>query len=137
MQWSAAPHGGFTTGTPWIEANPNFTSINVEASVRDGASIFAHYRKLIALRKEMPVIIEGRYDAYLEDHAQCFAYTRTLSGRKLVVIANFSGERLSIDVPEPMRGAGRSVISNYAPLDTLGTRVALQPFEAFAIEFAA
>jgi oligo-1,6-glucosidase len=134
MQWRAAAHGGFTTGTPWIEANANFASINVEASLADEASIFAHYRKLIALRKQMPVIVEGRYEAQLVDHPQCFAYTRTLAARKLVVIANFFGDPVSIEVPELMRGAGRCVISNYAPVERLGATVALKPYEAFAID---
>jgi oligo-1,6-glucosidase len=137
MQWSDAPHGGFTTGTPWIEANRNFATINVAASVGDKNSIFAHYRKLIALRKEMPVIVDGRYEAQLEDHPRCFAYTRTLDGRTLAVIANFSGEPVTVEVPEPMRGAGRCVISNYAPVDTLGATVELKPYEAFAIELRA
>lgn len=62
MQWNAEPHAGFTTGTPWIGANPNHVSINVAAALADEASIFAHYRKLIALRKAEPAVVYGRFE---------------------------------------------------------------------------
>lgn len=31
VQWDDSPNAGFTTGTPWIEVNPNYTAINVAA----------------------------------------------------------------------------------------------------------
>ncbi|WP_405048797.1 alpha-amylase family glycosyl hydrolase [Rhizobium sp. NLR22b] len=49
MQWSAAPYGGFSTGAPWIEVNPNYPKVNAEAAIKDEKSIWNHYRKLIAL----------------------------------------------------------------------------------------
>ena len=33
MQWDAGPHGGFTTGDPWLPVNPNHTWLNAEAQV--------------------------------------------------------------------------------------------------------
>ncbi|MDQ0340727.1 hypothetical protein J2S00_003553 [Caldalkalibacillus uzonensis] len=35
MYQSVEPHAGFTTGTPWVAVNPNYTSINVEAALKD------------------------------------------------------------------------------------------------------
>jgi oligo-1,6-glucosidase len=133
MQWSAAPHGGFTTGTPWIEANPNFSTINVEASLTDEESILAHYRELIALRKQLPVIVQGRYQSFLDDHPACIAYTRALDGDVLAVLANFSAEPVTLEVPDALQGSGECLISNYRPVRALGRTVHLAPFEAFAI----
>ncbi len=48
MQWNTEANAGFTTGTPWIDVNPNYTEINAEAAVADPESIFHYYRKLIA-----------------------------------------------------------------------------------------
>ena len=31
VQWDDSPNAGFTTGTPWIEVNPNYTAINAAA----------------------------------------------------------------------------------------------------------
>ena len=32
MQWNSSKNAGFTTGTPWINVNPNYTAINTEAA---------------------------------------------------------------------------------------------------------
>lgn len=132
MQWSAAPHGGFTTGTPWIEANPNFATINVEASLGDEASIFWHYRRLIALRKELPIIVEGRYAPLLEDHPAVMAYTRTLGDQRLLVVGNFTATTVAIEVPASVRGRLSPLIFNYAPIAEIGPVLTLKPYETFA-----
>ncbi|HZY50452.1 MAG TPA: alpha-glucosidase [Devosia sp.] len=132
MQWSAAPHGGFTTGTPWIEANPNFATINVEASLGDDASIFAHYRRLIALRKELPIIVEGRYAPLLEDHPAVMAYTRTLGDQRLLVVGNFTATTVAIEVPASVRGRLSPLIFNYAPVAEIGPVLTVKPYETFA-----
>ena len=133
MQWSSALHGGFTTGTPWIDANPNFATINVAASLEDKASIFAHYRRLIALRKDLPIVVDGRYQGYLDDHPAVVAYTRTLGAETLAVLANFSGAPVTVEVPGPIQVAGRSLVSVYDPVEAIGSSVSLRPYEAFAV----
>ncbi|WP_245422893.1 alpha-glucosidase [Rhizobium sp. S9] len=90
MQWSAAPHGGFSTGVPWIEVNPNYSKVNAEAAIKDEKSIWNHYRKLIALRKSHPVIIYGEYRSWLDQHPDVFVYTRTLDRSWIIVVANFT-----------------------------------------------
>jgi oligo-1,6-glucosidase len=132
MQWSPAPHGGFTTGTPWIEANPNFATINVAASVVDEASIFAHYRRLIALRKDLPIVIEGRYAPLLEDDPHVMAYTRTLGEERLLVVGNFTDRSLTVELPEAVRGTMSPLVANYTPVTAIGAALTLQPHEAFA-----
>src|SRR5690606_13758896 len=87
MQWTAEKHGGFTTGVPWIEVNSNFTRINAAQSVGDERSIWNHYRRLIALRKAHPIIIYGRYQPYLDQDPDVFAYTRSLGEQTLLVLA--------------------------------------------------
>jgi oligo-1,6-glucosidase len=137
MQWNAGMHGGFTTGTPWIEANPNHRDVNVEACLADEQSILAHYRKLIALRKQMPIIIHGRYQSHLDDHPAVVAYTRSLADQVLAVVANFSAKTLSLELPETLRGDGRCLISNYRPVTQLGQTIMLAPYEAFAVLMSA
>ncbi|MDP1729767.1 MAG: alpha-glucosidase [Devosia sp.] len=133
MQWSAAPHGGFTTGTPWIEANANHATINVEASLADETSIWSHYRKLVALRKSSPVVVLGRYRSYLAEHKSCLVYSRTLGAQRIIVVANFSPMLTTVDLPEEIRTEGESLISNYDPVLRLGKAISLKPFEAFAV----
>lgn len=126
MQWSAAPNAGFTTGTPWIGVNPNYRTINVEAQENDPDSVLCFYRRLIALRRELPIITEGDYALLLADHPQIFAYQRSWQGQRLYVICSFSAQ--TFDAPEilPYCG-GRLLLCNYAPD---GDAQTLRPYEA-------
>ena len=129
MQWSNEPNAGFTTGAPWIKTNPNYNEINAASCLGDETSIFWHYKKLIGLRKSCPVIVYGHYRSFLDDHPQCFAYMRTMDQERLAVIANFSGQQISIDVPEALRLAGSNLIANYQPVTAFGATLDLAPYE--------
>ena len=45
MQWDASDNGGFTSGTPWLQVNKNYKTINAAAQVNDPDSVFAYYKK--------------------------------------------------------------------------------------------
>jgi oligo-1,6-glucosidase len=115
MHWDASPHAGFTTGEPWIKLNPNYTTINAEAAIKDENSVFHYYRKLIQLRKRMPVIIEGEYALLLAEHDEIYAYTRTYGNDKLLIMANMSGDEAAFESPVELTGRQATlVISNIA-----------------------
>jgi oligo-1,6-glucosidase len=92
MQWDDSPHGGFTTGTPWLAANPNYKEVNVARQVDDPDSVLTHYQRLIRLRHDEPAVAYGDFTLRLADHDQLFAYTRRHEGTELLVLANFSGD---------------------------------------------
>ena len=137
MQWSDAPHGGFTTGTPWIELNPNYPAINAASALADPESVFAHYRTLIALRRRHPIIVAGDCEPFAEEDDGVVAYVRRLGAERLSVVANFTGEGRTFDVPEGMRADGVCLIANRAPRTALAARLELAPYEAFAVLSAA
>lgn len=62
MQWSNEENAGFTTGKPWLKLNPNYTKINVEKDLEDTNSIFYTYQKLIRLRHENAVVVDGDFE---------------------------------------------------------------------------
>ncbi|MRX71565.1 alpha,alpha-phosphotrehalase [Bacillus lacus] len=114
VQWDNSEHAGFTTGTPWIAVNPNYTNINAQQALHDQDSVFHFYRKLIQLRKENDIIVYGTYDLLLRDHEQIFAYTRTLGNETLLVITNFSSETPVFKLPEQIAYRSKEIlISNY------------------------
>ncbi|TOI10495.1 alpha,alpha-phosphotrehalase, partial [Vibrio parahaemolyticus] len=76
MQWNSQKHAGFTEGTPWLEVAQNYSEINAEAAVADLNSVFYFYKRLIELRKQVPVITDGRYEDLLPEHQRIFAYAR-------------------------------------------------------------
>ncbi|MBT9369805.1 alpha-glucosidase [Rhizobium sp. CSW-27] len=133
MQWSEEPHGGFSEGTPWIEMNPNYVTINAEAAVADESSVFHHYRRLITLRKTHDVIVYGHYQSWLDQHPQAFVYTRSLGDERLTVIANIASEALSLDLPDELRTTGEPLIWTHAPVATIGESLQLAAWESLAL----
>jgi len=59
MQWSAAPNGGFTSGTPWEPLQADWKTKNVAAQDSSRRSLLNHYRKLIQLRNANPALNRG------------------------------------------------------------------------------
>ncbi|RSK26643.1 alpha-glucosidase [Bacillus sp. HMF5848] len=132
MQWNDSENAGFTTGTPWIQVNPNYSEINAEKAVKDENSIYNYYKALIKLRKQEPAIVHGSYELLLEDDEQIYAYTRTYNGEKLLVITNFSSETPTFTLPSHITFSTKEVlISNYevdAQEDI--ANIELKPYEA-------
>ena len=126
MQWNAGDNAGFTTGTPWIKVNPNYTRINVEAQEADPNSVLNYYRRLVQLRKDEDVIRDGDYQEILPDWDNIFAYSRNDGQKKLSVIANFSGEEVRYPA-WTMDTAGEPILGNYNSLPAEGV---LRPYEA-------
>lgn len=133
VQWSDAPGAGFTTGEPWIDINPNYTEINAEQARQDPTSIYAHYRQLAQLRKELPLIVDGDYRPWLEAHPQILAYSRHLDGQTLSVVANVGSTPLQLDVPAGLQVRGQALVGNYGAREQIGAVIDLAPYEAFAI----
>jgi oligo-1,6-glucosidase len=98
VQWDASPSAGFTTGTPWLPVNPDHVEWNAAAQRDDPQSVLAHYRRLIALRHENPVVALGDFAMLLPDHDDVYAFTRSLDGETLLVVCNVS--RRSCDLSD-------------------------------------
>lgn len=128
MQWDASENGGFTSGTPWLQVNKNYKTINAAAQVNDPDSVFAYYKKLIALRHTNEVMVNGVYDVLIPDHPQIYAYTRTLGDKQLLVLCNDSDINAAIpaEIQEKIHVAKNILIQNYNDTD----ESTLRPYEA-------
>ena len=91
MQWSDGKNAGFTDGTPWFALNPNYTVINAENALEDKNSVFYYYQKLILLRKEYQVFLDGSFTLLLPEDEKIFAYVRKNEDSELLVA--FQGEQ--------------------------------------------
>jgi trehalose-6-phosphate hydrolase len=134
MQWTAEPHGGFTSGTPWIHTSGNEDQINAAAAVADPDSVYWYYRRLIDLRKTVPLITTGRYALIAREHPSVYAYWRHGDGEALLVVNNFSGAPTTMEVPpEVSRYRSREVlISNEeAPGQQSAGSFHIRPYESF------
>lgn len=124
MQWDDSENAGFTTGTPWLKLNNNYDSINVQEALADKNSIFYYYQKLIRLRHDMPIITTGIYELLDAQDAEVYAYRRVGEKDQLLVINNFTDQKLTRGYHVP--SDAELIISNYS--DDQGE--ALRPYEA-------
>ena len=126
MQWDAGPEAGFTTGKPWLPVNPNHTIINAAEQLKRPDSVFRYYQKLIALRKELDVVVYGHYALLEPEHPDLFVYTRTLGDESLLVVCNFSEQEQAYSIPAEYSGA-EILIANYPDKAPAGF---VRPWEA-------
>lgn len=133
MQWDNSAHAGFTTSEPWIPVNPNYSDINAKNALADPESIFYYYKKLISLRKEYKIIVEGSFELIMEEDPYVFAYMRHYGNQTLLILNNFSGDEQTVLWPKHISGKQPSkLIGNYQEEDTAGikSQIILRPWEA-------
>lgn len=110
MQWSAGENAGFTSGKPWLKINGNHKDVNVEAELKNEGGILSFWKKMIALRKELPELKDGAFKP-LYISKSVFAYERELDGERLVAVFNMS--KKSARFPSKAVPTGELIISNY------------------------
>lgn len=131
MQWDGSANAGFTTGTPWLMVNPDYKTINASEEQGREDSVFHYYQKLIALRKQYDIIVNGMYELLEEDDPNLFIYQRTLGAQKLLVVCNFSDQECCFAVPDEYAD-GKILISNSAR--TSVSDPAVQPYESYVVQ---
>ncbi|EPS5379585.1 alpha,alpha-phosphotrehalase [Escherichia albertii] len=129
MQWNNGDNAGFTTGKPWIGLCDNYQKINVETALADESSVFYTYQKLIALRKQEPILTWGNYQDLLPISPALWCYRREWQGQSLLVIANLSRDVQSWQ-PTQIRGDWQLLMHNYEEASPQPCAMTLRPFEA-------
>lgn len=138
MQWDETDEEGFTTGVPWMPVNPNYKVINAAAQIGDEDSVYNYYRKLISLRKEHPIIVNGDFELVGEDDADVFVYLRHWKDQILWVACNFTDRMQKIVSPSSNHAEYRKwhvICDNYSPSGDAFEKdqIELQPYEAVAV----
>ncbi|MGC4102180.1 glycoside hydrolase family 13 protein [Ferruginibacter sp.] len=130
FQWDGTANAGFTSGTPWIKVNGNYTLINAAAQDKDSNSCLNYFRKLTALRKQNLVLVYGKYSILDKDNPAVYAYTRELEGKKLLILLNFSSKPATVNTGIDISKA-KSLLNNYS---TATDAKQLRPYEAVIYE---
>lgn len=112
MQWINQKNAGFTDGEPWIPINPNYQEIYAENQVMDPDSIFGCYKRLIQLRKEYPVLVDGAFQMFWEEDPNIFAYSRKNEEAEIAVIGNFFEQTVSCRIEE-LGNSWELILCNY------------------------
>ncbi|MBW4450283.1 MAG: alpha-glucosidase [Spirirestis rafaelensis WJT71-NPBG6] len=130
MQWDNSKNAAFSVGRPWINVNPNYEEINAAQVIVDPNSIFNYYKQLIQLRKKLPVLIYGDYTMLDISHPYIYAYLRTDSQHKVLILLNFLPQNITVDLSSYLSDDDKLLISNYQELGQRGTELVLRPYEA-------
>lgn len=133
MQWSGEANAGFTSGTPWLKVNPNYTSVNAAAQMDDPDSVRSFYKKLIALRKDpeyKETIVYGALEPVWEDRHNLMAYYRK-GDKTLLVIGNYQMDMQTITLPAPYQ---RILLNNYPDLTEDEHTITLQAYQVLIME---
>lgn len=126
MQWDAGENAGFTDGCPWIRVNDNYKEINAADALARQDSVFHYYRRLIELRKEYGIFVEGKFELLLEQDEDIFAYAREDGEGVLLVVCNFHGKLVPCSVYEFWKES-ELLLCNY---EELGQGGEMRPYEA-------
>ncbi len=134
MHWNSSDNAGFTSGTPWLPLNENYTEINAQQCQSDPDSVYHYYRQLVALRKGQDygnVIVYGSHTLLDPLDKEVYAYVREYQGKKLLIIANFTGQAQQRGYPYKVIN---SVLSNTSTKVIDLDQVTLEPWAGHIIE---
>ncbi len=133
MQWTNQPNAGFTTGTPWLKVNPNYTSINAAAQQNDPDSVRSFYKQLIALRKNVEykeTIVYGILEPVWEDRHNLMAYYRK-GEKNILVIGNFQKEEQTVELPSAFK---KVLLNNDSTFKIEENQLFLNGYQAVILE---
>ena len=134
MQWDGSVNAGFSLKAPWLPPSTRIiVTRNVAAQRGDPDSLFQFYRKLIALRKTVPVLRQGMTVPLTNDPRAVLAYLKQAGEQTALVALNFSGRALAVHLsPRLAQARWRLLLSNRRaePARVEDLRLPLGPYEA-------
>jgi alpha-glucosidase len=109
MQWDGTRTGGFSSGRPWLPlVDPE--RANVEDQARDPGSLLSLYRRLIELRSASATLRCGEQRMLYDLGPGILAWTRSLAGEQLLVVANMTRQPTTIDL-QAIAGGARVLVA--------------------------
>ena len=139
MQWQAGPNAGFAPAgaRPWLPLHANADARNVEAQRADPGSLFNFYRRLIAVRRANPALVDGMFQPITFGTQYLLAYLRQDADQTVLVALNFSGRRQRLVLGSHLARAGWDLLlsthRDSPPLIQRGALLVLEPYEALIL----
>ena len=138
MQWSAAPHAGFSTGArTWLPVADDYATQNVETQSQDDQSFLSLYRKLGELRKNSYSLKHGSIEVHESGCPEVVIYTRREESDVTYIIAiNFSAEATTCRTTLPYQTVVISSARDTKVRADQSPELVLQPHEAVILRAA-
>lgn len=139
MQWDASPLAGFAPpgARPWLPVYENYPHRNVAAQQAAPNSLFHFYRKLIALRRQTPALLEGMYQPVTFGANYLLAYLRQTSAQTVLVVLNFSRRKQRLVLGGHLARAKMKLLLSSCPKAAplrRGNLLHVDPLEAAILE---
>lgn len=134
FHWNETAHAGFTTGTPWLTVNPNYTDINLADQLHRQDSVYAYYKTLIALRKNpeyKDVIVYGTCIPIWETEHNLMAFYRKTEEKTLLVIANYQNDARTISLEDDVK---HIVLNNLDNCELTNNQLTLSGYQVVVLE---
>ncbi len=128
LPWtSEEPHGGFSTGDPWLPVAPEHLAQSVAAQSRDTASVLNFYRSFLSWRRDHRALLKGSL-RFLKSEPQVLALRRDLEGERIVAVFNLGSRPVDFTLP-----AGTRALSGHGLRDAPpeGRNLRLPPWGGF------
>ena len=133
FQWDDTENAGFTTGTPWLQVNPNYVRINAKEQEQNSESMLNFYRRLSSLRrseKYEDILVYGETIPYLEEEHGLMAYFRKGDRQDIFVAGNFLEEEKVVPLQDPRE---KQVLLSNADVAWAGEGLILKPFQVVVL----
>ncbi|KAF3938833.1 Alpha-glucosidase [Dactylella cylindrospora] len=120
FQWDETANAGFSSTTPWMRINDDYTTCNAKMQLNDPQSIFNYWKTILHLRRTLAdVFVYGDFQFLARDDENILAYLRShVSGHRALVLCNFSSTTVRWKVPAEVDSlcvGENMLICNYAP----------------------
>lgn len=134
MQWNFDRNSGFSDVKPWFDVNSNYKSINVKKDLQSRDSIYRFYQKLLQLRKEDSIMIDGEFRPLYINDSEIYAFIRELSGHKKLIVCSLCAYNKKFEVPKNVGNISKVILSNYEKDININDRtIYLKPYEGVVV----
>lgn len=90
MQWDGARYAGFTNVQPWLPVHANRRQVNVATELQDPGSLLLLHRRLLYLRRKLPIIRKGTLTVIETGNGYVLGIERRLDEHTAYIFVNFA-----------------------------------------------
>jgi len=131
MQWTSGTYAGFSNTKPFMKVNFNYKDINVEKDLMKDNSVLDTYKFILNQRKaDANNISYGSLKFIDIDSQENFVYRNIGADKEHLVIANFTGKTIEVNLPNIAISDYQYFFSN-SNIKKLKNTFSLEPYEAY------
>jgi alpha-glucosidase len=137
MPWTDEPDGAFSRARPWLPMPRDAAARNVARQAADATSVLTFYRRLIAVRRGLPAVLDGAMRRVEAGDADVLAYERSVADQAVLVVVNFASRGVTARIETGRGGAHwRLLLGTHDPLGDVvaeGDVLRLRPLEGLVL----